>query len=149
MTCGEWEERIAAEMEDAAGHVAECGACREFASGLRWALSEAASAHGEEIAPAHYAAVRARVLAELRARRRWGWAWAAVGVCAVVMGVAVRDRMGGRTGDRSEGPGGCTSACLRARFREETEQGGGDCGEDRESGCGDLLDRGSERRRVR
>jgi hypothetical protein len=93
VTCGEWEERIAAEMEDAAGHVAECGACREFASGLRWALSEAASAHGEEIAPAHYAAVRARVLAELRARRRWGWAWAAVGVCAVVMGVAVRDRM--------------------------------------------------------
>ena len=47
-------------------------------------------AHQEPIAPAHYAAVRARVLAELRRERRpvwrWGWVW---GLAAVVVAVAV------------------------------------------------------------
>ena len=42
-------------------------------------------AHAEPIAPAHYAAVRARVMAELHPRRRWGWLWVAAGVAAVVL----------------------------------------------------------------
>ena len=47
-------------------------------------------AHREPIAPAHYAAVRARVLAELgRQRRRvWRWVWAC-GMAAVVAAAVV------------------------------------------------------------
>jgi hypothetical protein len=62
-------------------------------SGRDWdddpALAELRAWHAEEIAPAHYAAVRARVLAELRPRRRWGWAWAAAGILAIVAAVMV------------------------------------------------------------
>jgi hypothetical protein len=90
VNCREWEERIAGDPEDAAvvGHVAECPGCQVFASGLRQTLAELRMAHDEEIAPAHYSAVRARVLAELRPGRRWGWSWAAaVGVAAACAGV--------------------------------------------------------------
>jgi hypothetical protein len=96
MNCQEWEERIAGELDDAAvaGHVADCPGCQVFASGLRQTLAELRSAHAEEIAPAHYAAVRARVLAELAPRRRWGWVWAAAGVAAAVVAVmAIVPRM--------------------------------------------------------
>jgi hypothetical protein len=89
MNCQEWEERIAGDFDDAAvaRHVVECPACQVFASGLRQTLAELRTAHAEEIAPAHYAAVRARVLAELQPRRRWGWVWAAAGVAAAVVAV--------------------------------------------------------------
>jgi hypothetical protein len=56
-------------------------------------LAEFQEAHAEEVAPAVYAAVRARVLAELRPRRRWGWVWAAAGVAVVALGIAVREQM--------------------------------------------------------
>ena len=92
MNCREWEERIAGEDPAAARHVAECGACATFARGLREALLELRAAHEEEeIAPAHYAAVRARVMAELRPRRRWVWAAAAVVIA--VLGLGLRERM--------------------------------------------------------
>jgi hypothetical protein len=96
VNCQEWEERIAGDLEDAAvtEHVAECPGCQVFASGLRQTLAELRSTHAEEIAPAHYAAVRARVLAELQPRRRWGWVWAAAGVAAAVVAVmAIMPRM--------------------------------------------------------
>jgi hypothetical protein len=50
-------------------------------------------AHREPIAPAHYAAVRARVLAELgRQRRRvWRWVWAG-GLAAVALAVMLIPR---------------------------------------------------------
>jgi hypothetical protein len=63
------------------------------ASDSREWLAELQEAHAEEIDPAVYAAVRARVLAELRPKRRWGWVWAAAGVAALVLGVAVRERL--------------------------------------------------------
>jgi hypothetical protein len=95
VNCQEWEERIAGDLEDAAvtEHVAECPGCQVFASGLRQTLAELRSAHAEAIAPAHYAAVRARVMAELRPRRRWGWVWAAAGVAAAVAVMAIVPRM--------------------------------------------------------
>jgi hypothetical protein len=96
MNCRDWEERIAGDLDDAAAeaHIAECPGCQVFASGLRQTLAELRSAHAEEIAPAHYAAVRARVMAELRPRRRWGWIWAAAGVAAAVfIAVSVESRM--------------------------------------------------------
>jgi hypothetical protein len=92
MNCREWEERIAGDLDDAAAarHLADCPGCQVFASGLRQTLEELRRAHTEdEIAPAHYAAVRARVMAELRPRRRWGWVWAAVGAAATAVLVAV------------------------------------------------------------
>jgi hypothetical protein len=56
-------------------------------------------AHGEPIDPAHYAAVRARVLAELGRERRplWRWTWvrglaAAVAVVAVMVAVTLIPR---------------------------------------------------------
>jgi len=86
MNCREWEERIAADLDDPGvlRHVADCAGCQVFASGLRETLETLRIAHAEPIAPAHYAVVRARVMAELRPRRRWGWVWAAVGVAVVV-----------------------------------------------------------------
>jgi hypothetical protein len=52
-------------------------------------------AHEEPVAPAHYAAVRARVMAELERRERplwaraWVWAAAAAMAAAVIVGVQV------------------------------------------------------------
>lgn len=89
----DWEERIAAEDPEAARHVAECAGCAAFKAGLRDALAELQGFHAEEIAPAHYAAVRARVLAELRPRRRWAWLWAVAGLMAVIAVVMVGERM--------------------------------------------------------
>ena len=101
MSCRDWEERIAlhaggeqtgeqaAEVER---HLAECAGCRETAAAYGWGLELLREAHREPIAPAHYAAVRARVLAELGRERRPGWrrpwVWglaAAVAVAALVM----------------------------------------------------------------
>lgn len=96
MNCREWEERIASDLDDSAvaRHVADCAGCQVFASGLRQALAELRAAHKEEIAPAHYAAVRARVMAELQPRRRWGWAWAAVAAGAIALAaVSLEQRM--------------------------------------------------------
>ena len=97
MNCREWEERIAGDLDDAAvgRHIAECPGCQVFASGLRQTLADLRRAHTEEeIASAHYAAVRARVMAELRPRRPWGWVWAAAGVAAAVfVALSVESRM--------------------------------------------------------
>ena len=50
-------------------------------------------AHQEPIAPAHYAAVRARVLAELGRKRRpvWRWVWAG-GLAAVALAMMLTPR---------------------------------------------------------
>lgn len=96
MNCREWEERIAGDLKDTAAvrHIADCPGCQVFASGLRQTLDELRAAHAEEIAPAYYAAVRARVMAELRPRRHWGWGWAAVGAAAAVfVALSVDSRM--------------------------------------------------------
>ncbi len=100
MTCKDWEERIAlhaggdlpaAEAAELETHLAACDECRGAAGMYGAGIELLREAHREPIAEAHYAAVRARVLAELRQERRpvWRWIWvgglAAVAVAAVLM----------------------------------------------------------------
>ncbi len=100
MNCLEWEERVAlhvgGDLRDSAveEHLADCAGCQVFASGLQWTLAGLKAAHAQEIPPAHYAAVRARVMAELeRSRRPWGLVWAVVGLAAVFLAIAIPARM--------------------------------------------------------
>ena len=93
MSCRAWEERLALyaggdldspEQAETERHLAGCAACRDFAHGMRECLEAMRQAQGEEIAPAHFAAVRVRVLERLRAtpRRAPEWRWIAA-ACAV------------------------------------------------------------------
>jgi hypothetical protein len=95
MNCREWEERIAGDAEDPAvrEHLAECVGCQLFASGLREALELLQVEHERPIAAAHYSAVRARVLEELRPRRQWGWIWASAAASMALAAVSVGHRM--------------------------------------------------------
>ena len=61
-------------------------------TGGEW-LTVLREAHAEEPDSAVYAAMRARVLAELRPKRRWGWVWAAVGVAAGLGAWGIAGRM--------------------------------------------------------
>ena len=103
MNCAEWEERIAlhqggdlplGQAATVERHLGECPGCQVFASGLRETLSALRSAHGQHPADAHFAAVRARVLAELAHRQRPAWrrglAWGSVaaGLAALAVGAA-------------------------------------------------------------
>lgn len=100
MNCAEWEERIAlyagGDLADGSveRHLAECPGCQVFATGMQQAL-EVLRTERYEIEPAHYAAVRARVLAEVaRPRQRWIWAWAAVAGCAAILaGLGIEQQM--------------------------------------------------------
>ena len=104
MNCSDWEERIAlhaggdlprAEAAKVERHLRECAGCQVVASGLKESLALLKEAHHEPLAPAHFSAVRARVVAELeQARRRgalwarwraWGFGLAAVVVASLVM----------------------------------------------------------------
>ena len=86
MNCVDWEERIALyaggdlapeTAETVERHVAECAGCQVLLSGLRESLALAREVHAEAVEAAHFAAVRARVLAELERApaRRWRFAW--------------------------------------------------------------------------
>jgi anti-sigma factor RsiW len=104
MNCSDWEERIAlyaggdlppAEAAAVERHVAECAGCQMLLGGLRASLEFVREAHGEPLEAAHFAAVRARVLAEIERGRgpRWGLAWGfALAVAAAVLLVAVWTR---------------------------------------------------------
>jgi hypothetical protein len=96
MNCRNWEERIAlwaggdlapSEARDVEGHLTHCPDCQMFAGGINQSLETLRGAHAEPIAEAHFAAVRARVLAKLAAdgrnRRKWVWLAAAVTAAAV------------------------------------------------------------------
>jgi anti-sigma factor RsiW len=104
MNCSDWEERIAlhaggdlppAEAAEVERHLRECAGCQVLASGLEQSLALLKEAHNEPLSPAHFPAVRARVVAELEqeqrrgafwARRRaWGYGLAAVAVALLVM----------------------------------------------------------------
>lgn len=106
MNCTEWEERIAlhaggdlpaGEAVEVERHLGECAGCHVLWSGLRESLDTlraAHQAHQDTLGPAHFTAVRGRVLAELERRRRarWGWVWAgglAAAALAVVLSVAM------------------------------------------------------------
>jgi hypothetical protein len=94
MNCRDWEERIAGDSDDpgVVRHLGDCVGCQVFASGLRQALETLRAAHADEIPEAAYTAVRARVMAELRPRRRWGWVWAVAGAALVLVAVAGVER---------------------------------------------------------
>jgi anti-sigma factor RsiW len=106
MNCTEWEERIAlhaggdlpaGEAMEVERHLGECAGCQVLWSGLRESLQTLRAAHcadqQDTLAPAHFTAVRARVLAELDRRRKWwGWVWAGglgAATLAVVLGFAM------------------------------------------------------------
>jgi anti-sigma factor RsiW len=100
MNCGNWEERIAlyaggdlqaAEAAEVERHLGDCPGCQVFASGLKDSLEVLQGAHREPIAPAHFAAVRARVMAELEGARQpwWRKAWVYGLVAAAVALVLV------------------------------------------------------------
>jgi len=101
MNCVEWEEKIAlyvgGELAESAAaeveqHLGQCVGCQVFASGMQQSLEWLKSAHQDDLpAEAHFAAVRARVLAELAprtSRRVWWWALAA-GTVALAAAVLV------------------------------------------------------------
>lgn len=92
--CSEWRERVAlaaggdlepAERSAVDRHTAACAPCAEMLAGLEQALGLLHEAHAEPIADAHFAAVRARVLAQIDARRRRRWLWAAAFTTAAVL----------------------------------------------------------------
>jgi anti-sigma factor RsiW len=96
MTCQDWEERIAlhaggdlpaAEAVELEAHLAACEGCRGAAAMYGAGIEFLREAHREPIAPAHYAAVRARVLAELGRPRRPIWRWMWVGGLAAAAAV--------------------------------------------------------------
>jgi hypothetical protein len=95
MNCQGWEERIAAFEADPEVdlHLEECPRCRAFAAEVGRSIQFVREVHREEIAPAHYAAVRARVFARIRrGRRAWVWrlVFAAGMLAAVVIPAVVR-----------------------------------------------------------
>jgi anti-sigma factor RsiW len=104
MNCVEWEERIAlyaggdlvpAEAQAVERHVSECAGCQVLLNGLRESLALVRDAHVEPMEAAHFAAVRARVLAELESApaRRWRFAWiGAMAAAAAVLLMALWPR---------------------------------------------------------
>jgi anti-sigma factor RsiW len=104
MNCVDWEERIAlyaggdlapAEAPAVEGHVAECAGCQMLLGGLRESLRLVREVHSEPVEAAHFAAVRARVLAELERApvRRWRLVWVpAMAAAAVVLLLAIWPR---------------------------------------------------------
>jgi hypothetical protein len=103
MNCQEWEERIAlyaagdagaADAAETERHIAGCAGCQVFWSGMKQSLEWLREEHREPIAPAHYAAVRARVMAQLeRGRALWWrqvWVYGLGIAAALVMVMALR-----------------------------------------------------------
>ena len=98
MICRDWEERIAlhaggdlpaAEAAELRAHLAGCEGCRGAAALYGADLELLREAHREPLEEAHYAAVRARVLAELGRNRRPVWRWMWVGGLVAAAAAAV------------------------------------------------------------
>jgi hypothetical protein len=100
MNCRDWEQRVAlysggdldaVEARDVERHVAECAGCQLLASGLKQALETLRESHQDVAAEAAFAAVRARVLAEVeRERHPWWrrvWPYGAASAAAAVAGM--------------------------------------------------------------
>jgi hypothetical protein len=94
------EERIAlfaggdlpaVEAAEVERHVADCARCQVLLSGLRESLALLQEAHGDTVEPGHFAAVRARVMSQIRSSRRpwWREAWVYGLVAAAAMGLLV------------------------------------------------------------
>ena len=111
MNCRDWEERIAlyaggdlpaAQVAEAERHLADCPGCQLLAGGLRQGLGALREAHEEPLEEAHFAAVRARVLAELERERRpvWRRAWVYGLAAALVLAAMWAGRPKNRVGPR-------------------------------------------------
>ena len=75
MNCSDWQTRIAADETDdpaVAEHVKVCVECREFACDLAMNM---AALRSVEIDPSAYVELRARVMAAIEPKRRFGWLW--------------------------------------------------------------------------
>ena len=119
MNCQEWEERIAlyAAGDQAPGdaaetrrHIAACAACQVFSSELKQNLEWLREAHQEPVAPAHYAAVRARVMAQLESGRApwWKQVWMyglGIAAMAAMVLVMVRPHAGPRRFETTQAAG--------------------------------------------
>ena len=88
MNCAEWQMRIAAESEESATaeHLAGCAECREVAHELAENQRALRTLAVDEAA---VSALRARVMAEVGARRRFAWWWAAASAAALASIAAV------------------------------------------------------------
>ncbi|HLJ44593.1 MAG TPA: hypothetical protein VKU01_01210 [Bryobacteraceae bacterium] len=88
MKCSDCQLRIASEFVDSAvaEHLAGCGECREFAEEMAKNQEALRSVH---LDPAALTAVRARVMAGIRPRRRFGWVWELVPAAVAVAFAAV------------------------------------------------------------
>ncbi len=77
MKCSDWQLRIASESVDSAvaEHLTGCSECREFAEEVAKNREALGSVY---LDPAALTAVRSRVMAEIRPRRRTAWLWALV-----------------------------------------------------------------------
>ena len=110
----------AAEAAELETHLAACDECRGAAGMYGAGIELLREAHREPIAEAHYAAVRARVLAELRQERRpvWRWIWvgglAAVAVAAVFDAVADAGAYAGADRNGSHSPGSAAHRSAEA-----------------------------------
>lgn len=99
MNCRDWEERLALyaggdlpkdEAFEVERHLGECPGCQLFSSGLKESQEMLQELHREPLSRAHFAAVRARVLAELERGRRpfWRRGWV-LGFAAVATALLV------------------------------------------------------------
>jgi hypothetical protein len=142
----EWERRIALyaggdlrpdEAEEVERVLAECMECAAVAESYRAQRRTLATAYEEAIAPAHYAAVRARVLAELERgkRRTWCWAWVGAVAAAVLVAFALFPRgvrapergeqtAVSRVTPRVEAPGGTASTGVSREARRSPAEAG-------------------------
>jgi hypothetical protein len=100
MNCREWEEPIALYLggesrgvmaAEAERHLRDCAGCQVFASGMKETLALLDEAHREVPAEVHFAAVRARVMAEVARQGRplWRRAWVYAVASAVLIGAAL------------------------------------------------------------
>jgi hypothetical protein len=100
MSCLQWEERVAlyaggdlapAEAQAVQHHVAECPGCQVLLSGLRESMAVVQDAHSIPVDGAHFAAVRARVMAEIEGRSAWRWrfAWLYAMAAAAVVALGI------------------------------------------------------------
>ncbi len=129
MNCAHWEERIAlyaggdlpaAEAAEVERHLGDCPGCQLFASGLKESLQLLQGIHQEEIAPAHFAAVRARVMARLEGSLQPWWR-------KLVVVWPGRGRSGGSVPDAGVASGGAATSEADRGTGSAAAAAGGSC----------------------
>ena len=92
--CKQWQERIAlaaggdlsgAEQAVLDRHLAGCPPCAAELAAVQQSLEVLVEAHREPLGESHFAAVRARVMAQIERRRNPRWQWAAALAAAALL----------------------------------------------------------------